>query len=256
MAARTSMISRAWFAAGIIIVSTATSFAVPGAAVAHGNGPAIPDAAYYRSFLADVTPAPAGVVVRVDPAGEWIELSDTGPAVVLVFGYTHEPYLRVTAATVEENELSQTTFLNRSLFADSVPTGSDGSGLAPAWKQISTVGLVRWHDHRIHWMGQNRPPPVAADPRHGHVVGEWTVHALANGVPFEIHGGLRWIGKPDSASGIQVVPEWLLWLVESFVVVIAVVALVLVGRRRRKRPQASKPDDWVHPNPLGSSSLR
>ncbi len=33
--------------------------------------------------------------MRVDPAGEWIELTDTGPDEVIVLGYTREPYLRL-----------------------------------------------------------------------------------------------------------------------------------------------------------------
>jgi hypothetical protein len=134
----------------------------------HGSGQTIPDLAYYRSELSAVVPAPPGATARVDPAGEWLELATTGPAEVVVLGYTREPYLRIKAGVVEENQLSQTTYLNRSLFADSVPTGQDSGGLAPAWKQIGSTGVVRWHDHRIHWMGQERPPAVRADPRHPH----------------------------------------------------------------------------------------
>jgi hypothetical protein len=146
---------------GLVAGSVVAPPPVPVAA--HPPGPRIPDAAYYRAELRDVTPAPAGVRVSVDPAGEWIELANTGPAEVIVLGYSREPYLRVTATTVQENQLSQTTFLNQSLFADSVPTGTDGGTVAPVWNTIGQHGSVRWHDHRIHWMGQARPPVVAAD---------------------------------------------------------------------------------------------
>jgi hypothetical protein len=176
----------------------------------------------------------------VDPAGEWIELANAGSAEVIVLGYTREPYLRVSATTVEENQLFQTTYLNQSLFADSLPSGQDAGSVAPAWKQIGGNGVVRWHDHRIHWMGQNRLPVVSADPRHAHSLGTWTVHATVDGQAFEIRGDLRWIGKPDSANATQPIPPWLLMVLEGLVVVIAVLVLLLVQQRRRHRSAASR----------------
>ncbi|MFB9236035.1 hypothetical protein ACFFWC_10830 [Plantactinospora siamensis] len=217
------------------VAAAATTLAgLPGVAAAHPGSQPIPDAAYYRADLAEVVPAPAGVRVRVDPAGEWIELTDGGPAEVIVFGYAREPYLRITSTTVQENQLSQTTYLNRSLFADSVPTAPASGNLAPVWRTIGSAGSVRWHDHRIHWMGQARPPAVDADPRHPHPVGDWTVHATAAGRPFEIHGSLRWLGKPDAANA-QPVPGWLLWIVESMALVILVLLGLVVRQHRRGR---------------------
>ena len=165
------------------------AWAVP--ASAHGGGTPVPDAAYYRTALTGVVPAPAGVAVRVDPAGEWVELSYTGPGSVIVYGYLAEPYLRVTSTGVDENSLSPSTYLNRSLFADSVPTGAAAADVAPAWHRIGSTGRVQWHDHRLHWMGRAQPPAVAADPRRAHEVGTWVMHATADGAPFEVRGTLR-----------------------------------------------------------------
>jgi hypothetical protein len=226
-----------WFGSAAL-VGLLTMLAPASPAWAHVGGRPQPDSAFYRTGLAGVEPQPIGVTVRVDPAGEWIELTNGGPAAVIVLGYTREPYLRVTASTVEENQLSQTTYLNKSLFADSIPTGQDGGGVAPSWRQIGNTGAVRWHDHRIHWMGQNRPPVVSADPRHAHPVGTWTVHATVDGQPFEIHGDLRWIGKPDTANANQPIPIWLLILLESLVLVIGVLVLLLVRLRRELRQPA------------------
>jgi hypothetical protein len=249
-----SQVSQAVLLAGVL---TGAAAPLAPAALAHGSGQVIPDAAYYRADLLAVSPSPPGVQVRLDPAGEWIELANTGPAEVVVLGYTREPYLRVTATTVQENQLSQTTYLNRSLFADSVPSGQDASSVAPAWKDIGGNGAVRWHDHRIHWMGQGRPPVVAADPRHPHPVGDWTVHATAGGQAFEIRGELRWTGKPDAADGRPAVPQWLLWVVESMAVLIVVLVGLVVRQRRRTRALLAGPtaSAAVGPGPAASAAV-
>jgi hypothetical protein len=226
--------SRALIGVGAVAVVSVWLLLGPlgAAALAHGAGPLIPDAAYYHTGFSEVIPATRGVTVRVDPAGEWIELTNTGPAEIVVLGYIREPYLRVTSTVVEENQLSQSTYINRSLFADSVPTGQDSGTLAPAWKQTGTSGSVRWHDHRIHWMGQSRPPVVDADPRNPHMVGTWTVHATADGVPFDIRGDLQWIGKPGEGL---VIPQWVLWVVDPLVLIIGILGLFLWNRRRQRK---------------------
>lgn len=202
-----------------------------GPAEAHGGGKPVPDAAYYRAAVTDVTPSVPDVAVRVDPGAEWIEVTYRGPAEVLILGYTHEPYLRVTATSVEENLLSQTTYLNRSMFADSVPAGEQANGVAPSWQQIATTGTARWHDHRIHWMGQARPAEVSADPVHPHLVSTWTVHALAGGTAFDIHGTLRWIGKPEGGLPAG---TWLIVVLGNLPFAIAAVVWRVKQRSRAK----------------------
>jgi hypothetical protein len=224
---------RVWQLSAAVVFATVAAACAPLAAQAHVGSQSIPDAAYYRTELSEVTPLPAGVTVRVDPGGDWVELSNTGEATVIVLGYSGEPYLRVTPTGVAENQLSQTTYLNRSLFADSLPTGSDAAAVPPRWNPAGTSGTVRWHDHRIHWMGQVRPPEVAADPRHAHPVGTWVVRATAGAMPFEIRGGLRWMGKPDSADARRPIPEWLLATVEAGA--LGLVLAVGLGLARRRR---------------------
>jgi hypothetical protein len=225
---------RPWRFAFATVAAVTAALAPAGAAAAHGTGQTIPDSAYYRSSLTAVVPSPPGVTVRVDPAGEYIQLTDSSSAQIVVLGYTREPYLRITSTAVAENLVSQTTYLNRSLFTDSIPNGQDAGGLAPVWRQISTSGTVRWHDHRIHWMGQQRPPAVQADPSHPHLIGTWEVHATADGLPFQVRGDLRWIGKPARTSGIQ---TWVLWLLVGLDVVICIL-IVLAVRRRLRRAEA------------------
>src|SRR5689334_16204521 len=103
----------------IVAVMCAVVLGLPaGAAVAHAPAP---DSVYYRAELTSVAPAEPGIAVRVDQFGDWIELTNTTPGTVIVYGYTGEPYLRVTRDSAAENRLSETTYLNRSLFA-SLPT--------------------------------------------------------------------------------------------------------------------------------------
>jgi hypothetical protein len=211
----------------------ATLTLAPPAAAAHPPAAQMPDAAYYRTEITGVVPPTGGVTVRVDPGGEWLELANAGPATVVVLGYTGEPYLRITTSGAEENQLSQTTYLNRSLFADTVPTQQSASSVAPAWKQIGATGTARWHDHRIHWMGRARPPMVASDPNHPHLVGTWTVHATADGALFAIHGALRWIGRPP---GTRTSPAqaWLLTLLAGMTVAVGMLSIALIRARRRQ----------------------
>jgi hypothetical protein len=191
---------------------------------AHGGGP---DAPYYRTELSDVTALPTEVTADVDPAGEWIGLTYTGTGTVIVLGYLREPYLRVTAGGVEQNTLSQTTYLNQSLFAD-MPMGTGDPMAAPVWQQVTATGTARWHDHRIHWMSQTRPPGVAADPGHPHAVGSWAVHALVDSTPFDIHGTINWLGRPQGLPSVV----WI-GLGTSFALLVAVTALARSTRKSR-----------------------
>jgi len=197
---------------------------------AHGSTP-VPDSAYYRAHLTAVTPHLPDISATVDPHTEWIEITYTGATEALIYGYTHEPYLRITAGGVEENQLSPATYINRSMFAD-LPNGTTTQpNTAPAWLLTSTTHTARWHDHRIHWMGQTRPHDVAADPSHAHLVGTWTIHAIADNSPFDIRGTLDWIGKPNTVLSTHV---WLL-LVAANLPLLAIVAVWQLSSRTRRR---------------------
>jgi hypothetical protein len=124
------------------------------------------------------------------------------PVEVIVGGYGGEPYLRVTTAGVWQNDLSATGYLNQSLFVDTSALNGKPASAAPTWRRTGLAGTARWHDHRIHWMGVSRPPGVAADPSHRHLIGNWTIPARAGPKRFTIRGTLNWIGKPDQMLGM------------------------------------------------------
>jgi hypothetical protein len=208
--------------------------------------PANPDAPYYRAEITGMSPAVPGLTAKVDKAGEWIELSNAGPSTVLVLGYSREPYLRITPTGSDENELSQTSFLNRSFFA-TLPTADTASHAEPVWKRVSDNGTARWHDHRIHWMGAARPPQVAADPTRPRTVGTWTVYGTADGKPFSIAGDLRWLGRPPDRMSLGRIVIWA--VLAAMTVTIGVLAVALA--RARRRPPAG--DDRLVTHDHGKS---
>jgi hypothetical protein len=226
-----------------VLAAPAGALAAADPASAHlAGGQPIPDAAYYQTTLTSTQPAAAGVRARVDPRGEWIEVASSATEPVLILGYLREPYLRITAAGTDENQLSQSALINKSLFGDPATPGQ--SSVAPAWKRISAQRTVRWHDHRIHWMGGAQPPAVAADPVHAHLIGDWTVHLLAGTTPITVTGSLRWIGKPAASSGLTVRA-----VVVTNVVLAVLMAAVVVGLRLRRRTRTPQPARTPEPTP-------
>jgi hypothetical protein len=83
---------------------------------------------------------------------------------------------------------------------------------------------------------------VGADPSHPHPVGTWVVHATADGQPFDIHGTLRWIGKPG--SGLSIKP----WhIVVADVILLGAGLAVFRFRRTARRKRAHLVSDVVEP---------
>jgi hypothetical protein len=190
------------------------------------------DATHYRTRLDGFTPPVAGLAASVDPHGEWIQVSNATGSTLTILGYAHEPYLRVTSAGVEQNATSPTVTLNQSLFADI----SQALTLlaAPQWVPLAAGNQVRWHDHRIHWMGAVRPPAVQAHPGTAQLIGTWTVHMTLNSQPVDLTGSLNWLPIKNGPSRTLL----LFILVDALLLVIGIGIYVLFQRRRR----AGKPD--------------
>jgi hypothetical protein len=102
-----------------------------------------------RAVLSSVEPRVKGLRVRVlDRARISIE-NHTGER-VLVLGYSGEPYLRLERRSVFVNELSPSTYLNRSYNPKDVPDSFDAAA-PPRWKRLATKkDGASWHDHRLH----------------------------------------------------------------------------------------------------------
>jgi hypothetical protein len=226
----------------------------PSPALAHVGSVPVPDAAFYQTFLTGLRPQPPGVVVSVTPDGESVELRNTGRAEVVVFGYGGEPYLRITGTGVWRNALSPTTYLNDSLFGDSPALAGGPSSVAPAWTRIATGNSVRWHDHRIHWMGTGRPPAVDKDPGHPHLIGSWVIHAAAGPTRFEIVGALRWLGKPAQVLGLP--PGVVITLVSATVGGLLLTVVSLWVRFHQPAAGAGGAGAGPEPPPVGADDER
>jgi hypothetical protein len=140
----------------------------------------------YRSDVSAVDPASPGVQAEIVGGDAFLHLTVDGHEVI-VLGYGGEPYLRFDKdGRVERNKRSSATYLNESRNAKvDLPPQADNDA-EPVWEQIADGGSYAWHDHRVHWMGEGRPPGV--EP--GDVVQDWTVKTTVDGRPGTITGTL------------------------------------------------------------------
>jgi hypothetical protein len=173
----------------------------------------------WKTTLVGVTPATAGLTVKVVENGSRLEAINRGPEVT-VFGYESEPYLRIGPAGVFINTVSPAAYLNCSRTGCPVPALADARG-APRWQQISTGQTILWHDHRIHWMGQQLPPEVARAPGARHVQAHWSVAMAQGPTIIPVTGDYTWVPGPTPVP-------WLL-------VALALVGVGLVVARSRSR---------------------
>jgi hypothetical protein len=166
----------------------------------------------YHSRVVEIAPAVPGITARVVDLGSKIELTNRTSTEITVLGYESEPYLRIGPDGVFENQNSQATYINRTRTGGTVPPDIDTSPTAPPqWKKISDDHSARWHDHRIHWMSPQPPPPVAESPGSFHHLSQQNIVFLRNGERVGIAVSLDWVPGP---SGVPWIPP----LVVLFVV--------------------------------------
>jgi hypothetical protein len=149
----------------------------------------------WRTTLIGISPQVPGLRVRVVNTGSNLEVSNTGPEVVIL-GYQGEPYLRVGPGGVYENTQSPATYLNCSRQGCPAPAGLDVAG-PPQWRRISSGHVVSFHDHRIHWMGGQPPPEVLAAPGKVHQRPVWTVSMQQGPTRIAVTGHLTWVPGPS-----------------------------------------------------------
>ncbi len=150
----------------------------------------------FSTRVLTVTPRVAGLSVRAADLGNKLELENRTGRDLTVLGYDREPYLRVGPAGVFENVRSPAVYLNRTRTGNvPVPRSADPRA-APEWRRIGDGPIVRWHDHRAHWLGTINPPQVQRDPSSRHLVQRWTVTLVQDGVPITVRGEVVWVPGP------------------------------------------------------------
>ncbi|MFI5048142.1 MAG: hypothetical protein ACHQIG_13830, partial [Acidimicrobiia bacterium] len=98
---------------------------------------------------------------------------------------------------VFENAKSPATYLNRSSVPTAAPPKSADAKATPVWRRVSDGRVVRWHDHRVHWMGSEAPPMVQSAPDRRHVIEHWTVPMRDGGRAVTVRGLLTWEPPPS-----------------------------------------------------------
>ena len=191
----------------------------------------------YATAVTSLAPNLPGLTATATSDGASVSIAYTGAQTVVVYGYFHEPYLRITATGVDENLNSPSVDLNQS---QNIGDLGDGSGITktPAWKHISAVRVATWHDHRVHWMDNNPPPVAQRDPQVNHLIKTWQIAMTVGTTPVVVNGTLTWLAfTPGSRAP--------LYIGVSATVVVMVAAVALVRRRRRGRAAPSNAEESV-----------
>lgn len=197
----------------------------------------------FRTELRSVSPEVPGLTMRVIETGSRFELENRSGEEVLVFGYSKEPYLRVGPEGVFENTRSPATYLNRSRRGILAPPTNADPTAEPEWRKVSSDPVARWHDHRIHWMGNQDPPAVRRDPGRRHVViPDWMVEMRRGATTVAARGDLVWVPGPSPfpwlivalllAAGVLALalrPAWATALAAATTVLVAVDAFHAIG---------------------------
>ena len=186
-------------------------------------GPVRADPARPSNFVSEV--------VQVDPAGlpaefrvvggdSFLEVTAEPGHTVEIPGYQEEPYIRVeTDGTVLVNDRSPTRWVNDDRYGLVTPPADAAADAPPDWVEVATGGRYAWHDHRIHWMTPDQPPPVVqGEPVE---VMDWTIPVVVDGQAAEVMGTLRWLPpvSPLPAIGVGLlaaVPVLLVWRARPF----------------------------------------
>ena len=179
----------------------------------------------FHTTLRSVSPAVPGLEVKVVEAGSRFQAENRTGQELLVLGYKGEPYLRIGPEGVFENKLSPATYINASRKGGTPPPEAEQAKVGDTdWAKVSSEPLARWHDHRIHWMGNINPPEVRNDPDKRHVIKmnandpQWSVPMRLGTQDIAARGNLVW--EPG--------PSPLPW----FAVIVASLAVVVVLGRR------------------------
>ena len=174
---------------GVVGLATAS----PASAHSAPNSPA----SNYASAVTGVEPTTTTFTATSIEATSRIELRWLSGPTLEVLDYDGYPYLRVGRDGVEQNQQSFAVYLNKDRNgATQVPENLKPEG-PPTWKKVSSQTVVRWHDHRAHWMGNVKPDGVRARPNERQVVQPFSFVVKQGGRTYTVSGSLEWIPGPS-----------------------------------------------------------
>jgi hypothetical protein len=179
----------------------------------------------YRSIITAVTPRTPGLTVQVLQFSDRLMLTNHTDRTVTVYGYSGEPYARLLAnGVVQQNLRSPAYYLNQSFYANVTVPASANASAPPQWAPVDRTGDFEWHDHRIHYNSPALPPQVR-DKSKRTLIFNWTVPISVGITRGDVAGQLYW--NPNKSSAPTAV------IVIGAVVVLGSIVFVLVVRRRR-----------------------
>jgi hypothetical protein len=181
----------------------------------------------YRSTIADIVPRVPGLKLEVLQFADRLLVDNRTGKTVTIYGYENEPYARVLAdGVVEENTHSPAYYLNENFYGDvNVPSFATSKS-TPHWLVVDRTGQFEWHDHRIHWMSPATPPQVKNKSQRTKIF-DWKVPIRVGTQPAVVDGQLFWVPEEGTKTPLAAI-------VALVVVVLAAISLVLVVRRRRR----------------------
>ncbi|HEV2311273.1 MAG TPA: hypothetical protein VGU73_12195 [Acidimicrobiia bacterium] len=180
----------------VLALGVATVVVAPDPAGAHGVAGIQPS--NYETRVLRIVPGVAGLAVRVDDLGNKLEVDNGTGREITVLGYNGEPYLQVGPLGVFQNVRSPAVYLNRTRTGNTPVPKSANPAAPPEWQRIGGGTVVRWHDHRAHWLGAGNPPEVQRDPGARHEVLFWTVTLVRGRTTIAVHGDVVWVPGPSA----------------------------------------------------------
>ena len=226
---------RLTIAAALAVLATATAAQVALADAGSEN---------FRSELRDVKPEVSGLHVEVVDGDDALELRNETGKPLLVRGYNGEPYVRISAdGKVEVNVRSPSRYLNEDRYGQTpVPDDADAKA-KPKWELVGSDGAYEWHEHRIHWMSEERPPQVKDEHEEAKVF-DWNVPLDVGGEPVELVGTLFWAPADDDHDEAGGLPIAALLGAAGGLAVVGAGAVVLLTRRRRGAEPKPTTEAW------------
>jgi hypothetical protein len=202
-----------------------------------------------QSRVERLRPAVEGIDLEVVDGDKFLILKNETDKVVLVKGYSDEPYLRFLGdGVVQENRRSPSKYVNDDRFGLTPVPASATPEAAPAWRTVSQDGTYRWFDHRTHSMDKGIPPQVK-DPTQRTKIFDWTVPMEVGGAPVTAVGVLEWVPPSASSSDDGMSAAAIAAIAAGILLLLAALAYLLSRRRRRTVPAVAA--GGVAPPPEG-----